>query len=57
MTYAEIYVVIDELLAKCPWLKDCTNRFDVTDYMAESDATEYIFASIGQEQDFDEDLS
>jgi virulence-associated protein VapD len=57
MTYAETYVVIDELLAKCPWLTGCANRFDVTDFMAESDAMEYILANDVGVQDLDEDLS
>jgi virulence-associated protein VapD len=45
MTYAEIYLVIDGLLSSCPWIPKCTNRFDITDYMAESDAIDYISAS------------
>ena len=44
MTYAEIYLVIDGLLTGCPWIPGCTNRFDVTDYVAESDAMDYIAA-------------
>jgi virulence-associated protein VapD len=44
LSYAETYVIIDDLLQECPWLSGCTNRFDVTDYMAESDALDYIEA-------------
>jgi virulence-associated protein VapD len=40
--YADIYVIIDALIACCPWLPHCTNRFDVTDFMAQSDALDYI---------------
>jgi virulence-associated protein VapD len=41
-TYLEIYAMIDELLIKHPWLARCTNRFDITDFMAQSDALDYI---------------
>jgi virulence-associated protein VapD len=44
LTYAETYIVIDDFLDACPWLAKCANRFDVTDYMAESDAIDYIMA-------------
>jgi virulence-associated protein VapD len=44
LSYAETYIVIDDLIITCPWLSTCTNRFDVTDYMAQSDAIEYIIA-------------
>jgi virulence-associated protein VapD len=61
MSYAETYIVIDDLLITCPWLSDCTNRFDLTDYMAESDALDYIMAKgIDLEADIgigDEDLA
>jgi virulence-associated protein VapD len=61
LSYAETYVIIDDLLAACPWLSECTNRFDVTDYMAESDALDYIEAKgvdIDQNIDIeDEDLT
>jgi virulence-associated protein VapD len=54
LTYAEIYVVIDDFLNACPWLTKCANRFDVTDYMAESDAMEYILSKdIAAEMDDD----
>jgi virulence-associated protein VapD len=54
LTYAEIYVVIDNFLDACPWLTKCANRFDVTDYMAESDAMEYILSKdIAAEMDDD----
>jgi len=56
MTYAEIYLVIDGLLSSCPWISKCTNRFDITDYMAESDAIDYISASdVDQTDLFDVD--
>jgi hypothetical protein len=37
-----MYLLIDKLVATHPWLKQCTNSFDVTDFMAESDALDYI---------------
>ena len=44
LTYAEIYIILDNFLDACPWLTKCANRFDVTDYMAESDVMEYILS-------------
>jgi virulence-associated protein VapD len=55
LTYAEIYIVIDGFLEACPWLSKCANRFDVTDYMAESDAMDYILAK-DLEAEIDDDL-
>ncbi|MDR0875128.1 MAG: hypothetical protein LBN12_02835 [Clostridiales Family XIII bacterium] len=61
LNYAETYIVIDDLLITCPWLSVCTNRFDVTDYVAESDALDYIVAkTVDIEPDIDikeEDLA
>jgi virulence-associated protein VapD len=42
--YTDIYVVLDGLKSRCSWLSRCTNRFDVTDFMAESDMLGYIVA-------------
>jgi virulence-associated protein VapD len=42
MIYADIYLIIDVLTTRCPWLMSCTNRFDVTDFMAESDVLDYL---------------
>ena len=42
MSYVETYDLIKALKKHCPWLQGCTNKFDVTDYMAESDATEFV---------------
>ncbi|MDR1184811.1 MAG: hypothetical protein LBK67_08445, partial [Coriobacteriales bacterium] len=36
LSYAETYLVIEELLEKHPWLGVCAKRFDVTDFMTES---------------------
>jgi virulence-associated protein VapD len=36
MSYLETYALIDRLMMACPWLSDCTNSFDVTDFMSES---------------------
>lgn len=40
--YLDIYVIIDALIERCPWLPACTNRFDITDFIAQSDALAYI---------------
>jgi virulence-associated protein VapD len=42
LNYAETYVIIETLLEKHPWIGTCVKRFDVTDFMAESDAMEFI---------------
>jgi virulence-associated protein VapD len=42
MSYLEMYGVIDKLILTCPWLPQCINSFDVTDFVAESDALDYI---------------
>jgi virulence-associated protein VapD len=42
MSYAETYDLIKALKKQCPWLYRCTNKFDLTDYMAASDATEFV---------------
>jgi virulence-associated protein VapD len=42
MGYDEVYLLMDALLTGCPWMADCANRFDVTDFMAESDVLGYI---------------
>jgi virulence-associated protein VapD len=42
LSYAEVYVIIDDLMAACPWLANCANSFDITDFMAESDAMSYM---------------
>ena len=41
-TYLEIYAMIDDPLIMHPWLSYCANRFDITDFMAQSDAMDYI---------------
>jgi virulence-associated protein VapD len=45
LSYAEVYVMIDDLLIACPWLPKCVRKFDITDVMAESDAYIYISTS------------
>jgi virulence-associated protein VapD len=44
--YLDIYVIIDALIARCPWLPRCANRFDITDFMAQSDAMDYIASKL-----------
>jgi virulence-associated protein VapD len=45
MSYADTYDLIKDLKRQCPWLPKCVQKLDVTDYMAESDATEFIMDS------------
>jgi virulence-associated protein VapD len=49
-TYLEMYTLIDGLLARHSWLSHCTNHFDVTDFMAQSDALDYI---VSKQEDID----
>ena len=49
MSYAETYIVMDNLVLACPWLSKCVNSFDITDFMAESDALIYITNKVSPE--------
>lgn len=42
MSYVDTYDLIKALKKHCPWLQHCANKFDITDYMAESDAIEFV---------------
>jgi virulence-associated protein VapD len=42
MSYVDTYDLIKALKKQCPWLQNCTKKFDITDYMAESDAIEFV---------------
>lgn len=42
LNYAETYDVIQKLVEKYPWVGVCANRLDITDFMAESDAMEFV---------------
>ena len=42
LSYADTYDLISDLKRKCPWIAKCTNKLDITDYMAESDALEFV---------------
>ena len=42
LSYAEVYLVLDSLMDALPWLTRCVNSFDITDFMAESDAISYM---------------
>jgi len=45
MSFAEIYLFIKRLTKTCPWLVKCTKRFDVTDFLGESDALDYVLSA------------
>jgi hypothetical protein len=55
MTYADVYVIIDALVERHSWMSSCTNRFDITNFMAQSDASGYIVkrqkGSVGSQED------
>lgn len=42
LSYAEVYLILDNLMDALPWLARCVNSFDITDFMAESDAISYM---------------
>jgi hypothetical protein len=50
MSYVETYDLIKALKSQCPWLQSCAKKFDITDYMAESDAIEFV-TSLPSESD------
>jgi virulence-associated protein VapD len=54
--YLDIYVIIDALVLRCSWLPGCVNRFDITDFMAQSDACEYIIEKGAEASAGDQDL-
>jgi hypothetical protein len=49
MSYVDTYDLIKALKKQCPWLQNCTNKFDITDYMAESDAIEFVTSAPGDD--------
>jgi len=42
LSFAETYLFIKRLTSVCPWLVTCTKRFDVTDFLGESDALDFV---------------
>jgi virulence-associated protein VapD len=42
MSYADTYDLINDMKLALPWLSKCMQKLDITDYMAESDALEFV---------------
>ncbi|MCL2827063.1 MAG: hypothetical protein FWD72_06640 [Eggerthellaceae bacterium] len=45
MSFAGTYLLIKKLKESCPWLAGCVKRFDVTDFLGESDALDFVVSS------------
>jgi virulence-associated protein VapD len=54
--YLDIYVIIDALVIHCSWLPGCVNRFDITDFMGQSDAYDYIIEKDAETRSDSQDL-
>jgi virulence-associated protein VapD len=53
MSYVDTYDLIKALKKQCPWLQNCAKKFDITDYMAESDAIEFVTSFLGDSDTLD----
>jgi virulence-associated protein VapD len=42
MSYVDTYDLIRDMRHQLPWLARCIQKLDITDYMAESDALEFV---------------